>query len=246
LRSDLRTFGPVLDQVWVNHIRADLNWMAELVDRLRQEDAVVERVRGHAESPDREAVDELIRLLRSDRHLGATELCEALSSDRYADLVERLHTASLAPPLAAEAGHVRPGSLDRVLTSLVAARWRALRIGLDDLGPAPSDYDLDHVRLLAKRLRHAAEAVEPYVGRPARRTAHSAQALQNCLGALSDAVNASTVIRELAPHPSVTPAVAYVAGHIAGRAEGEAGGARRSWPKRAKKLRRGPAAAWLA
>ncbi|HET9076448.1 MAG TPA: CHAD domain-containing protein, partial [Acidimicrobiales bacterium] len=109
-----------------------------------------------------------------------------------------------------------------------------------------SDRDLHQVRIRAKRLRYAAEAVEPYVGRKARRTAAAAEDLADLLGDINDAANAARRLRELACHPSVTPSVAFVAGRIAGRADARARVARARWRKSAARLASPRRRSWLA
>jgi CHAD domain-containing protein len=246
LRSDLRTLSAVLDPVWSHHVQSDLKWVGGQLGRLRDEDVLAERIAAHRGDEDEDAVDELLRLLRADRHLGASELGEALASDRYMELLDRLQAAVGTPLLSAGDGeNPADASLEDTLTSLVAARWRAVRTEIDDLGRAPTDPALHQVRILAKRLRYAAEATGPYLGKRARRLAAAAKGLQSVLGDLNDAANASRTLRELASHPSVTPAVAFVAGHIAGKAEGEALRLRNKWRKAANELWSGQAGAWL-
>lgn len=242
LRSDLRTLSQVLDPVWTKHVDADLKWVGKLLGRLRDEDVLAERIAAHRGDEDEDAVDELIRLVRADRHLGASELGEALASARYLSRLEQLQAAVGRPPLVDGDGENPAGApIEPVLVSAVASRWRAVRGEVDDLGPRPDDPALHQVRIRAKRLRYAAEAAEPYLGKRVRRLAAAAKQLQSVLGELNDAATASRTLRELASHPSVTPAVAFVAGHIAGKAEGEAAGLRDKWRKPANKLWSGPA-----
>jgi CHAD domain-containing protein len=246
LRSDLRALGGLLDPVWLRHVQSDLQWMGRLLGRLRDEDVLAERIEAERGGDDAGTVDELLTVLRSDRHLGATELCDALSSDRYAEMLDRLHAAVEAPPLLAADGENPAGyGLTATLTSIVAARWRVLRTDVDDLGPAPGDDSLHQVRILTKRLRYAAEATEPYLGQPARRVAVAAKRLQSVLGDLHDATSASRTLREMATHPSVTPVVAFAAGRIAGHAEHQAGRLRQEWRKQGKKLWKPKSAGWL-
>ncbi|HET6963659.1 MAG TPA: CYTH and CHAD domain-containing protein [Acidimicrobiales bacterium] len=250
LRADVRTLAPVLDPVWVGHVKSDLKWLGGLLGRLRDEDVLVERIRAHGDgsagAADEEAVEELVTLLRRDRHLGAAELCEALASARYADLLDRVHAAADAPPLSEPAGgDAPPDSLQAALTSALSTRWRLFSTELAEVGPHPGDDTLHHLRIRAKRLRYAAEASEPYIGGRARRTARAAKRVQSVLGDLHDASVAARTLREMASHPSVTPAVAYVAGRIAGRAEGDTERLREAWRKAAGKLAAGKAAKWL-
>lgn len=250
LRADVGTLGAVLDPVWVDHVRSDLKWLGRLLGRLRDEDVLADLVRvygdGTAGAADADAVDELILLLRRDRHLGASELWEALGSDRYADLLDRVHAAAGRPPLLDNSGGVpAPASLETTLTGVLARRWSAVRAQMKQLGPEPADEALHRLRIRAKRLRYAAEAAEPYLGKRARRTARHARRVQSVLGDLHDTSVAARSLREVASHPSVTPTVAFVAGRIAGRAEADTDRLRRKWRRPARRLASSRSTGWL-
>lgn len=232
LRSDVQTMGDLLDPVWSKHVVADLKWIGRILGRVRDLDVLEERLLAHHEPDDAEAVGELGALLRSERHLEAMEVHEALVSPRYADMLERINAAVQAPPLI----HTEPdGSVQESIAALVKARRRSLESEIGDLGRHPDDAALHRVRIRAKRLRYAAEASEPFIGKGAARSAAAAKKLQSVLGNLVDATNGSRMLRELASHPSVTPAVAFAAGRIAGRDEGEAVRLRREWKKPARR-----------
>ena len=58
--------------------------------------------------------------------------------------------------------------------------------------------ELHAVRILAKRLRYATEAVAPAVGKPARKFAKDAARIQDALGELNDAAVAGTSLTAIA------------------------------------------------
>lgn len=244
LRSDLLTFSAVLDPVWAKNVRADLKWIGALLGRLRDADVLIALLRRHDDPDDTDAVAALIRLVEADRHLDAEELAEVLTGTRYVEMLDRLAAASARPPLV----HSDVGEADLRLLSarMVRPRLHALEEEIAGLGPRPGHRQLHHVRIRSKRLRYAAEAVEPYVGRPAARTAASARELQSRLGEINDAANAVHRLRELACHPSATPSVAFVAGRLAGRAEAGLDDARRRWRPPARRLAARRARRWLA
>ena len=242
LRSDLLTFSAVLDPVWVGHVRRDLKWLGALLGRVRDADVLIERLQAHDDPADADEVAELVRLVAADRHLDATEVAEALASPRYLDLVDRLHAATVTPPMTEPGEGTAPA---KVAARMVRPRLHSFDHELAGLGEHPSDRDLHQVRIRAKRLRYAAETAEPYVGRKARRTAAAAKSLQDRLGDLNDAVNAARELRELACHPSSTSAVAFVAGRIAGRADAEGAAIRARWQKDAARLAARKRRSWL-
>jgi CHAD domain-containing protein len=75
---------------------------------------------------------------------------------------------------------------------------------VEGLGEHPSDADLHEVRIRAKRVRYAAEAVAPVVGKNARAFAKAAARLQDVLGDLHDAVVAAAWLEEWAKERSAS------------------------------------------
>jgi CHAD domain-containing protein len=105
-------------------------------------------------------------------------------------------------------------------------------------GASPHDRDLHHIRIKAKYVRYAAEAVAPVIPR-AQRLANRAEALQELLGEQHDAMVACGALRE---HRGETPESAFLAGEVAAGEQAAAARGRRRWRAcwdsvRAKKLR---------
>ncbi len=84
------------------------------------------------------------------------------------------------------------------LAPLVRRTYRKLRREVDALDAEPSDEELHKVRIRAKRLRYACEAVAVIAGPESRRTARDAAALQTVLGDHHDAVVAERWLRDAA------------------------------------------------
>ena len=129
LRSDLKTFGDILDPLWRNHLRQELKWLGAVLGELRDLDVLSD---GLSETP--VPVRQRLAVQRSE---AGGRLAEALASERYLNLVDRLHAGSERLPLAsgAQGDAERPAA--EVLPSLVAARWRAVRRAVRRAGPAP-------------------------------------------------------------------------------------------------------------
>jgi CHAD domain-containing protein len=98
------------------------------------------------------------------------------------------------------------------------------------LGPAPTDVELHDVRIRTKRVRYAAEAVTPLVGKQARAFAAAAAALQEALGDLNDAVVAERWLREWASRSRSSRGV-FAAGELAGLEQAAAQRSRARWRK---------------
>jgi CHAD domain-containing protein len=117
-----------------------------------------------------------------------------------------------------------------VLPLLVRRPLVALRRQVKAAEGRPSDDELHEVRIRVKRVRYAAEAIAPVVGRRARTLGRSATTLQEVLGDHQDAVLAAAWLRAWALTCRSVPA-AFTAGEFAGRELVAAEEARARWRK---------------
>jgi CHAD domain-containing protein len=194
LRGALATYRPLLEREVTDPVRDDLQWLARGLGGAR--DAEVARARLHG------LVDELPADLvvgpvrrRLDEHYAArlgtegADAGETLASVRYLQLLERLDTLVAAPPWTAVAGDPADDLVDHVAQDRkrLQARVRAVRKS----DPAGSEEAWHDVRKAAKRLRYAAEVLEPTRGRKAKRVRKAAQEVTRVLGDQQD----STVVR---------------------------------------------------
>ncbi|MGZ8632193.1 MAG: CHAD domain-containing protein, partial [Actinomycetota bacterium] len=114
------------------------------------------------------------------------------------------------------------------LADVMERPWAHLaRLG-ERLGPSSSDADLHEARIRVKRVRYAAEALAPVAGKPARRFARRAAAMQVVLGEHQDAVMATAWLREQAA--GTTSRVAFTAGVLSGVEARAKDAARQAWP----------------
>ncbi len=243
LRSDLRTFGSLVDPVWAAALRDELGWFARILGAVRDGDVMLERMRERSvqlpESTSRGAA-RVLATLETTRHDAHAELLPTLHSERYLSLLDRLVAAANAPALVLEADL----SAATVLPGVIRLPWRSLAKRVKALGDVPTDEELHDVRIKTKRVRYAAEAVAPLVGRQARVFATAAAALQEVLGDLNDAVVAETWLREWARESRSMHGV-FAAGELAGleRAAGQRSRAR--WEKAWKELASPRLRAWM-
>jgi CHAD domain-containing protein len=257
LRSDLKTFGSVLDPVWLAHTRAELKWLGERLGRVRDSDVLAGHLERHLDAAVVGA-SELVAGLTKQRRLAARELAEALDSDRYLTLLDRLDAGSQLPPFyPAAAGqepsrsrhrhrsrHPHPDDPARAaVPALVGSRWRGLRKKVHQAGRHPSDTELHRIRIGAKQLRYAAEASTPVIGRSAARTARRAERLQTVLGEHHDAVTAEAWLREQAAHG--TRAASFAAGLLVAGQIRRQEQLRRRWRSTWRSLDQSKARAWL-
>ncbi|HWD53141.1 MAG TPA: CYTH and CHAD domain-containing protein [Acidimicrobiales bacterium] len=253
LRSDLKTFGSTLDPVWLGHTRAELKWLGERLGQVRDRDVLARRLESRRDTGSPAGAAELANGLAKQRRQAGRELGEALDSDRYLTLLDRLDAASQLPPFSPSGAGKKKTSPTRdpqaddparaALPVLVASRWRALRKKVRQAGRRPSDAALHRIRIGAKQLRYAAEAAVPVMGRPAARTAARAERLQTLLGEHHDAVAAEAWLREQARHD--TRAASFEAGMLAAHQIRRQQKLRRRWRSSWRRLDQPKARAWL-
>ena len=214
LRSDLRTFAPLLDPVWVTSLRDELRWLGGELGAARESEVLLGHLRDRATAlpPDIERnVRPVLDAARGDRETAQQRVLGTLQSSRYLDLVDRLVLGALAPRMGPGAG----SATTRDLTRLARRPWKRLRRDYLALGPDPADAALHAVRIRAKRARYAVEAVAGAVdGDRPRQFAAALTDLQDVLGDHQDAVVAQAWLRaRIAPGP---PAETYAVGMLAG------------------------------
>jgi inorganic triphosphatase YgiF len=236
LRSDLRTFAPLLDRAWADGLADELRWLGGLLGQVRDRDVELELLArtGSDLAPE---IDPLRADLETAQAASRAELMAALGQARYLDLLDRLVEAARQPML--DVGAQRRAK--RALTPLTrqAARRllrRAARIARDD-----DDAAFHRVRIAAKRARYAAEAVAPFMGRRwsgYARLAGRAAALQDRLGTLQDAAVLESDARRVLASREGDAAYAFAAGQLVGRLAAVRDEVRGSYPKLVRRAAR--------
>jgi CHAD domain-containing protein len=243
LRSDLRTFRPLLDAEWARALRDELGWLAGLLGRVRDGDVLLERVRGRVtllpEARGRDAA-RILATLEEDRDAAHAELMAALRGERYLALLDRLVEAAAAPALLPEAG----AAAREVVPALVKRPWRSLARSVKAVSDPPTDEELHAIRIRTKRVRYAAEAVAPVAGKTAGSFAAAAADLQEVLGDLHDAVVAEEWLGSWTSGSRSSRAV-FAAGELAGLERAAALESRSRWRKTWKRLSAPKLRSWL-
>ena len=241
LRSNLRTFGPLLDVEWTEPLRSELGWLAFSLGAVRDREVLLERLRKRANSlpaSDQRSAAALLRLLGAEIDELRKRLGADLDSQRYIDLLERLVEAAHTPATLPDAG--QPAAT--LLGALATTPWRRLRSAVRQLPEVPNDPDLHRIRILAKRARYAAEAVAPVAGEDASAFGRAAAKLQTVLGEHQDSVTAQSWLRAA----KVTGRRAFVAGELIALERIAAGRAREQWPKAWSALERKRLRDWMS
>jgi CHAD domain-containing protein len=239
LRSDLRTFGSLLDPEWDRGLRDELKWLGAELGAVRDSEVLLELLRSKIErlgETDARVAEGLVSQLVGTWEDARVELLVAMRSPRYAALLDRLVDAAREPALLPEAD----GPAAEILPPLARGPWKHLRRDIEALPDVPEDQQLHAVRIRAKRCRYAAEAVAPAVGRRAREFARAVAALQDVLGDHQDAVIASGWLRDAAARADSSRDEVFVAGMLAGMLRRDERKTRAAWPdawRAARKLR---------
>ncbi|HUR23799.1 MAG TPA: CYTH and CHAD domain-containing protein [Acidimicrobiales bacterium] len=242
LRSDLRTFGDLLDEEWLASLRDELRWLAGALGQVRDDDVLIDRLRRQAATlpePDTGALAPIFRRLAMERDQARAELLEAFESPRYVALLERLVDAARQP----QCRKAADAPAEDAVPALVARPWRKLRKAVDALPADPPDADLHQVRILAKRTRYAAEAAAPLVGKKAKAFASAVAELQEVLGDHQDAVVAEVWLRSAVE--GADAAVCLAAGELIAVQMAEAAEGRKRWRKAWKKASAEKLRSWM-
>ena len=240
LRSNLRTFSPLLDVQWSEPLRSELGWLAMGLGAVRDREVLLERLQTRAAGlppADARSAAALLKVLAAEIEVLRGRLMADLDSDRYVDLLEQLVQASLSPVTLPEAEQAAAA----VLPALAAGPWRRLRSAVRQLPEVPSDPELHRIRILAKRARYAAEAVGAVASPQAAAFAKAAARLQTVLGEHQDAVTAQAWLRAA----RVSGRKAFVAGELIALERIDAEHARVRWPKAWAALDRKPLREWM-
>jgi CHAD domain-containing protein len=239
LRSQLRTFGTLLRSDWSDPLREELRWLGGELGAVRDRQVTADRLRHKSsEMPAEDAslVKELGAQLWAESEETRSKLILTMRSDRYLDLLESLIQASRVPTLLPEASQP---AVD-LIRPLARRDWKKLRSTVKALPDDPADAELHRVRILAKRVRYAAEAAQPVGGKKSVAFAKAAADLQTVLGDHQDCVNLQGWLRQAGKGK-----FAFVAGELTALERAAAASLRREWREIWKLLDRKSLRKWM-
>lgn len=212
LRSDLRTFKPMVDRAWAAELSEGVAALAKALGQVRDADVLAPLLRSAlADRTDitADAGDKILAHLATCRSQALEELGNHLDRPETVALLDQLVMAAASP--ATNEQSQEPAKA--VLAKPVDRRWQKLSRAVGGLGPNPKPEKLHDVRLLAKRTRYATKAVAPGFGPKTAQFAKNLAALQDTLGDLNDL---STAVHWLdANAADLDPESAYLAGRLA-------------------------------
>jgi len=252
LRSDLRTFAPLVDSAWSTAVRDELSWLADQLGAARDAEVLRARLRDTAGADplaplDEEAVARIDAALVARHDEALATLDKSLASDRYLSLVDTLLAAAQRPQLADLAAE--PAT--EVLPKLVAKPWRKLAYGdrgvdgASDLDPAAADERWHAVRIRGKRARYAVEAVAGALGGPAAELGRALARVQELLGEHQDAAVAAQTWLAIAQSAPADHQMAVTAGRLCERERASIHRVRAAFPEAWRAANRKRLTEWL-
>jgi CHAD domain-containing protein len=237
LRAFLRAGGPLLEKEWAEALRLELGWLGGALGPVRDLDVLIEHLRDDSydlEPGERRALRRVFRYLEGERANARALMLEALGSERYLALLDRLEEAVASPAFAPE---------DRPLSKLATTEFRKLRKAVRKLDADPSDEQLHDLRIHGKRARYTAELAEAATGKATTRFIREAKAFQDVLGEHQDAVVAEDRLRALLGELGGS-ATGFSIGRLVERQRERRRDARAAFPKAWKRLARRGRDAW--
>jgi CHAD domain-containing protein len=252
MRSDLRTFGPLLERAWADKLRDELSWIAGVLGAARDAEVLRARLERTASAdpidpPDPESVGRIDAELaaRHERALAAVD--EAMRSPRYQALLDLLVDAARQPRLSSRAATPAGDLLPR----LVSRPWHRLAYGAKgvdgaaDLDQSAADERWHAVRINGKKARYAVDAVAPVTGGPAEKLAKALSRVQNLLGEHQDAAVAAHTWVDVARMQPDDLMLAVTAGRLYERERAAIREARAAFPAAWREAADPKRTAWL-
>jgi len=181
LRSCLKTFKRTFGAA--DEVRDELKWLAGLLGEVRDGQVLQGKLLDGVEFP--EVAERVRGHLEAQVERGRTALDEALESERYLALLDRIDR------LVDLTARVEDNPLKRVRSDLHKADDL-----LDRALAAGEDHELHEARKAYKRARYAVEVFEPSVGKPAKQLVKALTDLQDVLGAHQDSVVARELLEQ--------------------------------------------------
>ena len=216
LRSDLKLFRKLLAGGWSGELRSDLAALAKACGDARDLEVISALVRQTASSEDNEEhVDTILTTLTVALDRAAARSAQVVMGDSTGELLETLEAVAAAPDLAPKSDQ----PCGEVLPELLYAANRKFTKEAEKLKPWTHDDDWHEVRLLAKRVRYAADTSAAVLGNEAKATANQAAKYQELLGQHQDHCAAADALTAMAAEAAAQddPELSFTLGRLTER-----------------------------
>jgi CHAD domain-containing protein len=248
LRATLRSFGQVIPRSDSKRLAGELQWLGGLLGAARDGEVLPAHLQASLRPTPAELLIGPVQArvqghFAPRRAAARAELLEALDSPRYAELLATLDQLAAGPLPGPQAG----APARDVLPAAVRKAYRQADKRMRRARHAPPsqgrDVGLHEARKSARRARYAAEAVQPAIGKKARRFAKQMKKVQSVLGDHQDTVIARQAARDLGIGAHLAGENAFTYGllyereaHRAGRLQADA---RQVWKRASRSRYRG-------
>ncbi|MGW1837815.1 CHAD domain-containing protein [Streptomyces sp. NPDC002067] len=223
LRGALRSYRRLFDPAATEPVIGELAWLAGELGIDRDREVLLARIGDGLAALPRELragpVRARVRAWSRPRRGTARHLTAVLDGARYRTLLGTLDQFLADPPLRPPAARAPEKELTRALGKDFRRLSGRMRRALDAPPGPERDRALHEARKAAKRLRYAAEAARPALGRPAARCVRRATALQETLGDHHDTVLTRAALRDLADRAHAAGESAFTYGLLHGGQE---------------------------
>jgi CHAD domain-containing protein len=213
IRSTLRTYRPVLDARRAAEVSAELGWLANQLDPVRDVDVRREhlenglRLLAAGSTPAGEdASAGLLRRLDLERASALAAFVASQESGRRSVVDKCLDELSSSPPVTARA----EAPARELVPRLLERPWRDLRATAKSARSASGASELNAMHIRAKQLRYSAELASPLFGPTLRQVARACAKLQGTLGDHRDALETAEWLTTAAQAPEL----AFLAGQL--------------------------------
>jgi CHAD domain-containing protein len=202
MRSALSVYRKLFGGAAVRRLRDELQWIGRILGTPRDAEVMLDRLRQHAaELPPEQAADvvkeRVERELGTRFNAGYRKAQEVLLTDRYFRLLDDLEDFRVHPPVRPVASSPGRKVAGKLVNRTVRRLRRAHKAAAGSAEGPARDAALHQVRKDAKRVRHAAESVEPVYGKRAAKLANAAHKQQTLLGNHHDSVIARDLLGKL-------------------------------------------------
>jgi CHAD domain-containing protein len=219
IRSVLQGYRRILDRSATAELVADLRWLGAELAPARDGEVLAAHIDAAVDAlPDDEVLGpvavQVTRRFAREQADGRAQALEALNSERYLQLQERLDALVDAPPHTRRAEERATDELPRAIRKSLrrTAEHRNAADAADAADAAERDTALHEMRKAAKRARYVLEAAEPALGKDTRKLRKRVKAVQSLLGDHHDTVVARAVLRELGGQAQVEGANGFTFG----------------------------------
>jgi CHAD domain-containing protein len=203
LRSALRTYRSVLDRAVTDPVGAELRWLGAELGAERDNEVLAAHLRDRVDAIPAPLLlgpveGRLRRWTAATGKRSHDRTLDTLDSARYLALLGSLSSLLADPPLRGAARRAPRATLSKALLKEYGRLAHRVEHALALPPGEERDLALHSARKAAKRVRYAAEAAAPGVGKPAKTFARRIKKVQQLLGDHQDAVVARETVRDLA------------------------------------------------